>query len=213
MTNGKVDAVLEDKVNAVYEALINSLEKIKKHSVGRVILTLFEVGEEELKEEGLLPLGRWISEKDIMYYPFEMLNEAEQEMIKSKKSYKVIALVSDRIPGIITYPAPGVEVYVRMRIDPYLPRLKKKSPLNYITKGGIYPIGKELKNFAEKAVTWGWKPEDIEKVVEMGIQEYHSITKKLMEEAGVYKCLEKMQKRKRTPFEEVLPITLFYLNK
>ena len=168
---------------------------MERQGVDRVILSLYE------SQPDQEAFGKW--SQSTPYYPFEMLNETEQEIIKSKKSYEVVALVRENVGRIVQYPEPGVEKYNRTHVHPMLPKLKTGSGLDYVTKGGIY-IGEELKKFVQNGDESGWTPGIIREVIQNGIQEYHNITKRLMEKAGVYKTLEKMESRKYSPFEQIM---------
>ncbi|MBS3151122.1 hypothetical protein J4443_01955 [Candidatus Woesearchaeota archaeon] len=174
---------------SIYRALMNGLDEIDKQGVDRVVLTIYE------SEPSQNATGRWLTaEKDANYYPFEMLDETEQEMIKDGKTYTVVALVRDNVGEVIRYAGSGVEVYNRTHIVPFLPRLKQESELNYVTEGGIH-TGENLEQFTESVADNGWSPEAIEQRVKVGIQEYHKITRELMKQAGVYDALERMEQR------------------
>ena len=175
--------------DSVYRALMNSLDEMDRQGVDRVVLTLYE------SEPSQDTTGRWLTAgKDTNYYLFEMLDETEQGMIKEGKHYTVVALVRDNVGDVVKYEDRGVEVYYRTHIVPFLPRLKPESELNYVTDGGVH-TGEGLRQFAESAAEDGWNPEAIEQRVRLGIQEYHDITRKLMEQAGVYDALERMEQR------------------
>ena len=183
---------------AVYSALMNGLDEMDRQGVDRVVLTLYE------SEPNQNATGRWLTAgKDTNFYPFEMLDETEQGMIKNGKHYTVVALVRDNVGDVVRYGDKGVEVYNRTHIVPFLPRLKPESELNYVTEGGVHR-GDNLKQFAESVAGNGWNPQAIEQRVSAGIQEYHGITRKLMEKAGVYDALQKMEQRQLTPFEQVM---------
>ena len=189
----------QNQNGSVYRALLNSLNEMEKQGVDRVILTLYE------SEPSKNATGRWLTAgKDTNYYPFEMLDETEQRMIKDGKHYTVVALVRNNVGDVVRYADKGgVEVYNRTHIVPFLPRLKPESELNYVTEGGAH-TGENLKQFAESVAGNGWNPEAIEQRVNAGIQEYHTITRKLMEKAGVYDALKKMEQRQFTPLEQVM---------
>ena len=193
-------APIPNQNGAVYRALINSLDEMDRQEVDRVVLTLYE------SEPSQNATGRWLTAgNDTNYYPFEMLDETEQGMIKNGKHYTVVALVRDNVGDVMRYAdkGGGVEVYNRTHIVPFLSRLKPESELNYVTEGGVHR-GDNLKQFAESVAGNGWNPQAIEQRVSAGIQEYHGITRKLMEKAGVYDALQKMEQRQLTPFEQVM---------
>ncbi len=116
------------KVNqnsSIYNALINGLNEMGRQSVDRIILTLHE------SESSKNTTGRWINgDKETNYYPFEMLDETEQEMIMSGKHYTVVALVGSNVGDVVSYTDEGVEVYNRTHGVPFLPRMKPESELN-----------------------------------------------------------------------------------
>lgn len=184
---------------SVYRALLNGLNEMERHGVDRVILTLYE------SEPSQNATGRWLTAgKDTNYYPFEMLDGTEQGMIKDGKHYTVVALVRDNVGDVVRYADKGgVEVYNRTHIVPFLPKLKPESELNYVTEGGAR-TGENLKQFAESVAGNGWSSQAIDQRVNAGIQEYHAITRKLMEKAGVYDALKRMEQRQFTPFEQVM---------
>jgi len=181
-----------------YNALINGLNEMERQGVDRIVLTLYE------SEPSKNAFGRFIDiEKEFRYYPLDMLDEAEQEMIKKGKTYTVVALVRDNVGGIVQYENKGIEKYHRARVHPLLPRLKPESDLNYATEGGIY-TGKNFKKFIEEVIEGAWDPKEIEQRINSGIQEYYTITQRLMEKAGVYTKLEQMRQRKYSPFEQIM---------
>ena len=67
-------------------------------------------------------------------------------------------------------------------------------------EGSTIPGG-DLKDFAESV---DWTTEEIERTVNGGIQEYHKKTRELIEKAGGYGALEKMEQRQYSPFEQIL---------
>jgi len=183
----------------IYRALMTGLSEMERQGVDRVVLTLYA------SEPSQNATGRWLTAgKDTNYYPFDMLDETEQEMIKEGKHYTIVALVRDNVGNVVRYADNGgIEVYTRTHIVPFLPELKPESELNYATKGGAH-TGENLKQFAESVARNGWNPEAIEQRVNAGIQEYHTITRNLMKWAGVYDSLERMEQRQFTPFERVM---------
>jgi len=187
-----------DKVNGVYSALVNGLNEMSKRGANRVILTIYE------SEPDKNATGRWIDiGKETNYYPFEMLDEQEQEMILGGKHYTVVSLVLDNIDEVIKYPNNDVEQYDRTHIVPFLPVIKEESNLNYVTKGGVY-TGENLRQFAEDFEKSGWTEDLVKKRIEAGIQKYNSITKRLIKNSGVYEALERMEERQVSQLEEML---------
>lgn len=186
-----------DKHNPVYDALESGLDEMERQGVDRVVLSVYE-GEPDPNA-----FGAWNSGEDFNYYPFEMLNETEQRMMLDKKHYGVISLVRDNVGVVVAYLGRGIERYDRTRVHPMLPAMKPESNINYFTQGCVY-TGNRLKEFAEESAIAGWTPEMIEKRVGIGIQEYHDITQKLMEKAGVYVSLERLNKRGCSAFDEVM---------
>lgn len=187
-TKGKASEKTQaDQANPVYKALLTGLDEMEKQHVDRIVLTLYE------SEPSQNARGRWLTAgKDTNYYPFEMLDESEQEMIRDGKHYTVVALVRDNIGDIVKYGDSGVELYQRTHIVPFLPALKPESELNYVTEGGAH-TGENLRTFAENASGNGWNQEAIEQRVNAGIREYRATTKRLMEKAGVYESLRRME--------------------
>lgn len=182
---------------AVYKALMNGLEGMSSQEVDRVVLTLNE------STPSQNATGRWLTTKDTNYYPFEMLEEVEQDMIRAGKTYTIVALVRADVGNVLTYEDDGVEEFHRTHIVPWLPRMKSESQLNYITEGGIY-MGDNLRQFAESAASDGWTSEAIEQAIRRGIHEYHVVTRRLIGQAGVYNSLERMEKRNFTPLEQIM---------
>ena len=195
----KEKSSIPNQNGSVYRALLNGLNEMEKQGINRVVLTLYE------SEPSQNATGRWLTAgKDTNYYPFEMLDETEQGIIKDGKHYTVVALVRDNVGDIVRYADKGgVEVYNRTHIVPFLPKLKPESKLNYVTKGGAH-TGEKLRQFAESVAGNGWNPDAIEQRVNVGIQEYRAVTRKLMEKAGVYETLKRMEQRQFTPFEQVM---------
>ncbi len=187
-----------NKSNSLYNTLTKGLTQMEKEGVDRVILALYE------SEPDQDVNGKWLtSGKDTCYYPFEMLGGAEQSMILDKKHYTAVALVNENVGNIVRYKNKGIEKYQRTRLNLLMPKLKPESEWNYSNNGGVY-TGENLKKFAEWATESGWIPEAIKQVIDEGIQEYHEITKKLMEKAGVYDSLQKMEKRKFSKIEGIM---------
>ena len=182
----------------VYDALVNGLKKMDRQGVDRVVLTMYE------SEPNQNVRGRWINfGEETRYYPFEMLDETEQGMIRDEKTYTIVSLVRKSVGDIVRYGDRGVSVYHRTHIVPMLPKLKLESELNYITEGGVH-MGEKIRQFAESALGNGWNSESIEQRVRDGIEEYHQVTRRLMEGAGVYDALGRMEQRKNTLFEQMM---------
>ena len=172
---------------AVRQALMEGLNEMERQHVDRIVLTMYE------SEPNPNVRGRWINVgKETRYYPFEMLDEAEQTMINEGKTYTVISLVRDNVGNVISYSDRGIEKFHRTHLVPMLPPLVPESQLNYVTEGFL---SNDLEQIAKDAVKSGWTPEAIRQRVQEGIQEYKGITRKLMEKAGVYDALERMEKR------------------
>ena len=193
------NAPTPNQIDAVYKALMSGLNEMEIQGVDRVVLTLYE------SKPSQNATGRWLTAgKDTNYHPFETLDETEQGMIKAGKTYTVFALVRDNVGDAVRYADNGVEVYRRTHIVPMLPNLKPESELNYVTEGGVQ-TGENFKKFVDTVATGnGWNPEVIEQRVNSGIQEYKVMTRILMEKAGVYDALKRMEQRQLTPFEQVM---------
>jgi len=184
------------KTDPVHSALVNGLNEMDKQGADRVILAIYE------SERDDDATGHWMS-INRNYYPFEMLDEREQEMIRDGKHYMVVALVRDNVGNVAKYGDMGVEVAHRTHVFPLLPRLTTEAPFNYVTKSGVY-TGEGLKKFAKTATSNGWNSQAIEQRVQAGIQEYHTITEKLMDNAGLYTALERMEEREYSPFKQIM---------
>lgn len=177
---------------AVYQSLMNGLNRMEAEEVDRVILTLYEAEPRPNPNAGeWIPLG-----EGSQYYPFEVLEESEQEMILNGKTYVVDSLVRNDVGGFVKHKDRRIERYHRThRIPAFLSRLMPESNLNYSTEGGMIAAGEEgLRAFSENVAKEGWGPEAIERVVDAGIQEYHIVTRRLMENAGVLNALERMER-------------------
>jgi hypothetical protein len=177
----------------VYSALINGLDEIDKRDIKRLILTIYE------SEPDKNATGRWILDNKSNYYELETLDKTEQEMMKEGKHYTVVALVNDRTKEDYR----GVEAAYRTHIIPELAKLKPNSQFEYFTDGGI-STDESLKHFAEFATENGWTSQIITKRIQAGIQEYDSITKKLMKDAGVSAWIERMEQREYSPLEQIM---------
>ena len=172
--------------NPVHTALLNGLDEMKKHNVDRITLTIQETEPRETS-------AMWVTSPHERYYPLEILTDEEQEMIKAGKHYESAALVLENVGGMVTYPNNGLERVQRTSRVPVLCPMEEKDYI-YDTEGGI--ITKEsLKSFADLAQSRGCTPEMINQRVQEGIQEYHDKTSELMEQAGVYETLERMEQR------------------
>ncbi len=181
---------------AVYRALCAGLEKLKTGYADSVVLALYETNGDPSAG------GRWIDMNETRYYPFEILPEAEQEMILSGKTYERAALVMPDVCSICRYPTAGLETFKRTHIHPLLPKLIPESELKYVTTGSF--AGEEqLQDFARSAAESGWTPEAIEKAVSDGLAEYRGITRRLMGQVGILKALGEMEKRQYPPSEQL----------
>src|SRR3989344_4105745 len=114
-----------DSSEELYKALIDGLAEIQRQGVDRAILKIEEC------EPASDVTGRWSTFNESNYYPFETLTEGEKENILGEKHYAVTSLVADNVGGVVKYQSPGVEVYQRTRVHPFLPKLKPESNLNY----------------------------------------------------------------------------------
>lgn len=178
----------------IYQAFVNGLNEMGKEGVDRVILTLYESEPKEVRG--------WIKSDRANYYPFEMLDKKEQEMIMGKKHYTVVALVGDMVGNVVKYKDKGVEVSHRTHIIPLLPKLKPESKFNYVTEIVIY-TGENLKEFAKSLEGSDWTPKIIEQNFKAGIEEYRAKTTEFMERGGIYQTLERMEKRRYSPSEQL----------
>ena len=183
--------------STVYDAFTNGLSEMERRGADRVVLAVYK------SEPNGNASGRWLTSDDTNYYPFEMLDGSEQEMIMDSNHYEVVALVRDDVGNVKKNPGSGVERYHRTRIHPILPALKPECELNYVTGGGVY-TGEGLREFSRTAEKSGWTPEMIGEAVEAGIEAYRDKTVELMERGGVHDSLESMEKREYTPLEKLL---------
>ena len=189
---------IQGRAGEVYSALIKGISEMRRRGVDCIVLALYEAKPDENVR------GIWITAgRDTNYYPFEMLSEPEQKMISGRKHYSRIALVLDDVGGVVTYPGEGVEKVHRTRISPFLPYLKPESELNYVTKAGVWTKEK-LRDFALDTARNGWTKETVEKAIVDGVQEYHTITKRLIEQAGVDESIARIGQRAYSPFEQLL---------
>lgn len=192
-------ANLFSREEEIHAALINGLAEMKRQHIDHVVLTLHETEPSENAR------GRWLTVgKDTNYYPFGFLPKNEQEMILNGKHYERVALVTRDVGGFIEYRGDGVEVYHRTHITPFLPKLLPECLLNYVTEGGAWTEEDNVRKFAKVATSLGWTKESIEKSVAAGMQDYHNKTKKLMQNAGVYAALEKMEQKRYSPFQQIM---------
>ena len=170
------------KPNPVYNSLLDGLAKMRAKGVDRAILSVYELSEAEESPCA----GRFCElGEESAYYPFETLISAEQEMVSGGKNYKVVALVTQNVGELVTYPGDGVEVIERRRPNWFLPKLTRESPLNYSNSGGIH-TGEDLEAYARSVAECGWTPELVAQRVDAGIEEYHTKTIELLEAAGYY---------------------------
>jgi hypothetical protein len=163
---------------AVYQALMDGLDRMETEYVDRVVISLHGA-----KPRPNPNAGEWIpSGKGSKYYPFEMLEDSEQEMISNEKTYVVDSLVRKNVRGIVEYGDEGIERFHRThRISAFLPGMISKSNHNYSTEGGLIASVENIRDFAKDAARGGWSPEAIGQVVDAGIEEYHKVTRRLME--------------------------------
>lgn len=181
----------------VHDVLADGLQEMERKGIDRIVLSAYET------EPNGNATGRWISTDQTHYYPFEMLDETEQEMIEDSKHYTVIALVRDAVGDVVRYKGAGLEAAQRTHIHPMLPKLHAGSPLNYVTHIQLH-TGEDLKEFSKGAAEAGWKPKIISQKIAEGVGEYQAITHALMDAAGVHSALERMERREYTPFEQIM---------
>ncbi len=172
---------IRSKPDQVYKALQAGLERMRVEYVDRAVLSINETAPDPSTATFS---GRWISDTEqpkpkTSYYPFEVLTEAEQDMIMKGRTYDVVSLVLPRVMGSVTYHEPGIEEITRTRMHWFLPKLKPTAKMNYHRTDRFYDIH-QMKVFTEDAASSGWTPESIDKAVDAGISEYHAITKRLM---------------------------------
>jgi len=185
---------------AVYCAFVEGLDRMEREYVDRIILTMFESEPRPNPDAGKwVPFGQGSE-----YYPFETLTEDEQKMIKNGKTYEILSLVTEDVGGVISYPERGIETYHRTHGVPvFFPRVVPESNLNYRTEGGIYS-GEKLRDFAENASNQGWTAEGIENTINFSVQEYHKVTERLMESAGVNRAIGRLDQRRNSALDEIL---------
>lgn len=187
-------------LNPLYMAFCDGLEDMKKQGIDIVVLGYFKF---EPENAG----GQFLSAQDCAYYPFELLPEYEQNLLRDEKRepkhYGRFALVTENPLGAVKYGSEGIEVIRRTHIVPFLPKLAPECELNYVTRAGVHSMD-NLEHVVAVGEKSGWTPQLVKKAIDDGIQEYHEKTKMLMEQAGVYKALERMEQRGRSALNEVL---------
>jgi hypothetical protein len=178
----------------VLAVMLNGLERMKKEGVERAVLSV-----EDLPEAS--PEGTVILERPNFPYVFEALTDAEQVRILRKEDYGTVALVADI--GNDTFENDFIELHYRQRGIVLLP-LKPESPLHYATGINNFVGGDRIKEFSGYAVNQKCTREEMQEMIEKGITDYHARTRALMEKAGVYDALRRMDERGVSSFEEVL---------
>lgn len=196
----KRETIVESrKGKTVYDALTEGLDKMKRKGTGRVILSIYE------SEPSKDATGKWLNvDKDTRYYPFEMLQAPETEMILNGKTYTIDALINEDIGNERHYPQPGIEQTKRTKVCPMLPRLIPESELNYITEIVSLHEDSDLKNLGQYAEKNGWTYDSTRKMIESGIAEWDRKTLELMENRGVNNSLQKIEERGCSSIDNVL---------
>jgi len=179
---------LKTKKNRLQEEITDKLvefsEIMKQKNIPVITLSIYESEPQEFK-------GGWQDINASQYFPFEILEKEEQELIKNKKHYTRIDIVQGELPGIRTYKNPGIEQIQRRRVHPLLPKLIDESPLYYETDmSGV--------SYETMANTWAnsnIKIEDIDQAFKEGMQNYRNVTERLYEQTGVYKSLNDLEEK------------------
>ncbi|MFA5077053.1 MAG: hypothetical protein WC488_01360 [Candidatus Micrarchaeia archaeon] len=180
----------------LYGALLEGLRKMDGAGVGRVVLTIYPC------EQGSESAPNSRSNKSATAYrPFKTLPPEEQDLIKDRKSYEVVSLISRVAPE--SSDLSGVERTVRTRIHLMLPKLVPSNELNYVTTITHLDI-LSLSVFVKEASESGWTPEGIAKAVSFGITEWHGKTRELIELSGVHPALERLEARGISAFEKMM---------
>lgn len=201
----------------IYNILLNGIDKMKKKGITRLYLLSEEIQPDERA------FGGWINMGDMAYYPYEMLDPREQELILAKKHYSIGALVSGEIPinkkgGLkkVTYPDYGFEVFERTHCYPMLCEMKDTpeviNDMEYYRQNCFYNP-EQMKLIAEQLTKAKATAKEVEEMINQGIKNYHQITRNLMEEAGVLKSLKNLEKRtEANPAEEILSMVRKQIN-
>jgi len=191
---------IEKGMAQVYNTLVRGLKEMERQGCDRLVLTLYE------SEPDPEVRGRFIEMGETRYYPFEMLDKAEQETIRAHNHYTVVSLVREDVGRIRSYPSRGLEIVQRTAISPLLPKLLDATDnLKYVTKiGGSMGKDALVRFLRESGANKVWSPEAIEQRVKHGIKEYKATTRRLMESEGVHKSIETMEQRQYTPFEQIM---------
>ena len=198
----KKQETLENKAQKIHETLIWGLDEMRKKGYQNIVLNVYESethDESETNNEAKRT-GIFIdmNDKKLLHYDFEMLTDEEQKLIIDEKSYTLIDLsephIFVRTEKNKDYSERGLEHIERGRMYVLLPRLKPDSELYYMNKTSFFPE-KNLKEFSKLAAEQGWTVEELKSDIEKGFNSYRKVTEKLYEEAGVYKSLEKLEKK------------------
>jgi len=172
---GKVMGVIteqrEDSREALAQSLVTGLNEIERRKIDRLVLTLYESEPDENT------VGRWLPQSEFNYYSSKVLDERELDMIDKEKSYSIVSLVSENPFGQVKYLEPGIEVFHRTHVHPFLPKLDKRSNFNYVSKGGIY-LRNELGSFIEDNVQGVWTAEMVDERVRNALSEIKAKLKK-----------------------------------
>ena len=190
----------------IAEALENGLAAMRRSYVDRTVLSV------EYPEPSDMRAGP-ANRGGHSYYPFEMLPACEQRAIKPSvdatcwngKTYVVWALVdADVGNGMHTYPSAGVEQVHRIHSVPFLNELRPESSLLYDTHVVFYGTPSELHDFSLRLAKAGMTTSMLNTRTAEGIREYHAVTRRLMEKAGIYAAVQRMDENGYVPEADTL---------
>jgi len=164
-----------DFQNPVFLALKAGIGEMRRSNVGRVVLSIGERNDIQIKDE-----GGFLTQKHFAYYPNSILPAEERDLIRRQRPYEVIALLASDMGGMLERPIYGLEVRQRNHGKlRFMPRMAEGSQLNWQGNAFIYESDRDLALVARDVLNH-WKPEDITAAVRAGIQEWRQQTNELV---------------------------------
>ena len=179
---------------AVRAALEKAFARMQSTGTDRIVLSVVPDVNKESKQS---VLGFQEVSKHA-YHAEESLPLAETSMMKAKKPYQVIALVSDGVMG-----RDGISVEVVDRIPIYVFTLV--NPNRYSKAANLF-ISDDIAIFVKaNSEQQAVSSQEILAAIEPQVAEYKLITARLFEKSGVYAAVEKLEAREfATKTDEIL---------
>ena len=147
----------ENNINELKSLFIETIDDMKREGIDHLIIGLCEIPKDYLTES---KSNGWINMNSTNYYSYDKLCSEEQAIIQHGKSYQRQGIVLEEVCDERKFSSAGIELIDRIRIHPFLPKMKEESNLNWVVETRFYGV-QELTPVAELFVDQEYFVQDL----------------------------------------------------